>query len=364
MKKWSLLLITILGCSKHPVQQEEIRPVLTETVQVSTIRPPLYFSGFSKPEKEINVSFRVGGLIEKFPVIVGQKLHVGELIAELDEKDFILELQNREAAYEAALAEARKSKAQYRRIKTLYESESASRDELDRARAAHEAAKAQVERATAEKGLAEKSLSYTRVFAESSYCEVATKDAEINENVEAGQTIATLNCGTHYEVEVAIPENEISNISEGQQVDVVFNAIADQAFAGTVTEVGVSAAAGTAFPVIVRLNKANDRIRSGMAAKIILYDAQTEPVPTIIVPLEAVGEDKDGNYVYLFESSGDGYGYAMRQPVTIGELRPTGFTIEKGLKEGDEVIIAGLRYLSDGKKVKELKDFHIKKRAG
>ena len=358
--RYCLLALLFIACEKVPTPKEELRPVLTETVEISHTLPPLYFSGFSKAERFINLSFRVSGLIQKLPINVGDRLKGGQVIAELDPTDYIIELQNQVASLDEAEAEARKSTAQYKRIKALYESESASRDELDSARAAHEAAKAAVEQANARVDLAEKQLSYTTLYAEYDHCEVSTKEAEINENVTAGEPIAQLTCGTKLEVEVAIPESEISDIYVGQKTDVIFQAFPNRSFSARVTEVGVSAAGGATFPVTVRLDETSDQLRSGMATKVIFYDEKRQEKPTIIVPIEAVGEDRSGYFVYVYEGGAEGVVYQER--VTIGELRPGGFTITSGLLEGQKVVIAGLRFLYDGKKVKLLEEFHIKRR--
>ncbi|MCH9631198.1 MAG: Efflux pump periplasmic linker BepF [Chlamydiia bacterium] len=346
-------LISVPSCEKIPKQSHPIRPVITETVKYTTSGPPLVFSGFSKSEKMINLSFRVKGLIEKLPIKVGEKLEKGQLIAKLDDHDYILELQRSNAALEEALADARKSSAQYKRIKALYESESASRDELDTARAAHEAAKAAVEKAESMVELAEQQLSYTTLIAEGTNCEVSSKKSEINENVDAGQVIATLACGRKLEVEIAVPENFIAQINENDHVDVHFNALSGMTFHGYVSEVGVQASGGTTFPVTVVLHDRHDELRSGMAVKAVVYTENKDKKPIILVPIEAVGKENGHNFVYVYEGDEE-LGTVKRKQVTIGQLRPGGFTISSGLEPGEKVIVAGLRFLQDGKKVRLL----------
>lgn len=359
MKKTLLILfafVSLTGCTKKPEIEEEVRPVLTEKVEYYTGRPSLIFSGFSKSEKFISVSFRVGGLIAELPIKVGDRLKRGDLIAKLDETDFFLHVQRAEAALEEAHALLRKSSAQYKRIKTLYESESASRDELDTARAAFESAKAGVEQAESELDLSRKELSYTVLRAEQDHCEVAEKEAEINENVEPGETIATLTCGNILEVEIAVPESDIARIQQGEVVEVYFNTLPGEMFQGIIREVGVAASEGATFPVTIGLFDQDDRLRSGMAVKAIIPQPQLRDQNMIVVPLEAVAEDQKGNYVYVFEEEGDDIGIAHKVYVKIGELVPQGIVITSGLKPDQEIIIAGLRFLTDGKKVKRLKD--------
>ena len=78
---------------------------------------------------------------------------------------------------------------------------------------------------------------------------VAEVLVEVNENVQAGQGIVTLTSGARTKVEVAIPSTLIAGVSEGDTVDVRFDALAGRSFAATVTEVGVAASGSTTFPV-------------------------------------------------------------------------------------------------------------------
>ncbi|MCH9614676.1 MAG: Toluene efflux pump periplasmic linker protein TtgD [Chlamydiia bacterium] len=352
MRILSLLPLLLIGCTKQVEVKQVIRPVVVEKVELVDEFPPLYFSGFTKAEKFLNVSFRVPGLIQKLPIYVGDRLEPGTLIASIDSADYELELQEKEATLDAADSEARKARAQYRRIKSLYESESASRDELDQARAAHEGAKADVDQAQTLVDLAKKRLSYTKIYSEYP-SEVVSKEAEINENVKEGQQIATLTYGDRLEVEVAIPETEIVGINRGKEVEVLINALPTKIYRGIIKEVGVSSSGGTTYPVTVLLSEVHPEIRSGMAAKVVIYNKDQQKL--IFAPLPAVGEDKDGKYVFLFVPTGNELGTVKRQAVKIGQIRPNGLTILSGLHEGDEVITAGMRYLKNGMQVRRLK---------
>lgn len=356
--RYSLTLIVCLvvatACSKRKAEPEHIRPVQTEVVLLTSKKAPLFFSGFSKSEKMINASFRVPGLIVEYPIKVGDRLEKGQLIARLDPQDYELKLKQAQAALEAAVSEDRKTTAQYKRIKMLYESESASRDEFDQARAAHEAARAEIARKRAQVNLATQDLGYTTLVSEQDNCEVSTTDAEVNENVEAGKRVATLSCGKKLEVEVAVPESEIYNIKVGDAVSVLFNITPDIYYEAEVTEVGVTAAKATAYPVTVVLKERAPQLRSGMAAKVIFYKGEAKEAK-MTVPLAAVGEDREGNFVFVFEKGEGALGIARKRKVVIGEFYPDRMVIKAGLKPGEVVITAGLRYLREGRRVKLLK---------
>ena len=71
------------------------------------------------------------------------------------------------------------------------------------------------------------------------------------------------------------------------------------------------------------------------------------------VPAFAVGEDRDGRYVYVVEAIGDGIGRAVRREVTVGALTADGgLEIVHGLADGERVITAGVSRIQDGLEVR------------
>lgn len=355
-----ILLALVLFCTachveQTPVQKEPLRPVRLHTV--SGVHPPTtrVFSGVAKAGTTTKVSFRVGGLIKELPVKVGDRLSQGQLIAALRDQDLRLELEQATSTLEQAEAEARNAKAQYRRVKALYENDSASRHELDAARAGHEAADASVAKAQSGVQLAQKRLGYATLLAPSADCTVQSLEAEVNENVSIGQPVATLTCGKALKVEVAIPETYIARITGDMVVSIRFNAIPERVYEGSVTEIGVVASGGTTYPVTVDLKRIYPELRSGMASKVSI-EVPDPDEGSLLIPSEAVGEDRSGHFVYVFEPGTGDQGIAKRRTVTVGVMKTGGMVVLEGLAEGEEVITAGVRYLKDGKQVKRFKE--------
>lgn len=358
MKKLaSLCLILSLffsACGKKAPKTAMIRPVMTEKVELIFHGPSIHFSGFTKSEKFIAKSFRLPGKIQTLYVKVGDKLRLGAPIASLDPTDFELEYTQAIEGFKQAESEHRKELSNFRRIRSLYESESASRDELDSARAAYEMTKANVAKTAAQADLAQKRLSYTEIFAELDDSEVVSKEVEVNQNVTTGETVVTLAHGTSLEIEMAVSETFISSLELGDVATVCFPVLKDKCLEAFITEIGPKATDGTVFPVTLRLNEKHPDLRPGMAAKITVETALEDNKPVIIAPLEAVGKDESGHFVYLFQEEGESLGLAKKHAVTIGQMQPSGFVIKQGLNVGDEVITAGLRFLESGKKVRRL----------
>ena len=68
----------------------------------------------------------------------------------------------------------------------------------------------------------------------------------------------------------------------------------------------------------------------------------------ILVPPFAVGEDRDGRFVYVAEKGEDGTVVIHRRDVRVGELSGEGLEILDGIREGDLLVTAGVSRLRDG----------------
>lgn len=310
------------------------------------------FSGTARAAVEAALSFRVAGIVQRLPVSVGDRVTAGQLIAEFDPEDYRLQQQDAAAALRRAEAEARNASARYERVRGLYENDNASLTELQAARAGAESAAEQVQSARNRLALADRQLGYTRLTAPRAGA-IAAVNVELNENVRAGQSVVLLTSGADLEVHVAVPEVLIGEITDGDAVEVTFDALPDEVLPGVVSEVGVAATeSGTTFPVTVQLVGHHPAARSGMAAEVAFRFRSQSSSDVIVVPPVAVGEDQDGRFVFVVEPADSGLGVAHRRPVDVGELTSDGIEILHGVRDGDRVVTAGVSRITDGMRVR------------
>lgn len=71
------------------------------------------FSFIARPFRTSELSFRVGGPIDRFDVYAGNRYQQGSIIAEIDPRDFRIRKERAEAIYHQA-------KAEFERIQKLY----------------------------------------------------------------------------------------------------------------------------------------------------------------------------------------------------------------------------------------------------
>ncbi len=173
--------------------------------------------------------------------------------------------------------------------------------------------------------------------------------------MSAGRVVVLLTSGTRPEVRVGVPESLILLVHEGDIATVTFDALPDKEFQATITEVGVSASgAVTTFPVIVRIIDPLPDIRSGMAAEVSFRFESTEKRDIIVVPSQAVGEDRNGRYTFVVEPNDPGFGTIQRRNISIGDITVNGLEVIEGLQDGDLVVTAGMSKIHDGMYVRLL----------
>ncbi len=348
-----------IGCGeKQEVEPKKklVRPVRSQQVFLSGSNQVRTFSGTSQAGLEAKLSFKVSGTIQRLFVTVGDKIRRGQTIAVLDPRDYGIQVQRTEAALARAKASARSASADYTRVLALYENRNASRNDLDRARAAAESSRAEVASSTKELDLARLQLGYARLSAPAT-CFVASVPVEVNENVQAGQTVMEVVCGSRLEVKVSMPEAFIARVNNGMAVTVTFDAIPGRRFSAIVTKVGVATGrTATTFPVTVQLQQRVPGFRSGLAAEVTFQFESRRSEASILVPPVSVGEDREGRYVYVIADISGEIARVKRTPVVIGALHAEGLEIVDGLADGMRIVTAGVRRIHDGQRVRLMDD--------
>ncbi len=348
-----VLVICIAGCgAKKENPKEVIRPVVYQKVVPGGALQQRTFSGTAISGTETSLSFRVGGNIRSLNVKVGQEVFRNTLIARLDDKDYELQYEQADAAVRRADAREEETESNFERIRTLYENGNVALSDYESAKATYEYARASESAAKKERKLARAQLKYTKLYSPVNG-KVATVDAEVNENVSAGQQIVLLSSESDLKVNLGLPESFISSVNVQDKVEITFSTLPDRIFSGVISEVSFAISEQTStYPVVVKLEGDTESIRPGMAAS-VTFSINTESISDpdlLLVPSQAVGEDEEGNFVFTLEPSDDHY-ISTRRSVMVGQLTSGGFEILEGLEEGELVATAGLQTLLDSMEV-------------
>ena len=182
------LLVACTGSKSESV--EEIRYVKTvQAVRISDAAE-LSYPGRTKSSEEVNVAFRVSGPIQRLLVKEGQFVSKGQLIAEMDPRDYEVQLSATQAEYEQIKADAE-------RVMALYKEDGTTASNYDRARYG-------LQQITEKLAHHKNQLADTRLYAPiSGY--VQTKMHEAGETVSAGMPIVSMFNAGDVEIEVFVP---------------------------------------------------------------------------------------------------------------------------------------------------------------
>lgn len=356
MKGLSILIVLFfaVSCKEKKVQTQDFIYIKSEKVfSLGGVRQRT-FTGIVESDLQANMSFKVSGSIEKLNVKVGSIVKKGDVLAQILQKDFVLELKQLKSSSRSENSRFKRAREEYNRITALYSNSNASRSELDEARANVDALKASVQGYKYKIELAKRQLGYTVLKAPNDG-KVASREVDLNENVNAGQTIVSMLSETNLKVVIGVPEQVISKISQGDMVEVRIDSLTNEVFKGEVFEVGVSTAGAAVYPVSVKINNDERRIKASMAASVKLNFALAEgKADLIVVPSHVVLKDETGTFVYIVNYDDSGFGLLKKTSVKVGTLLKEGIEILSGVESGQDILVAGVDKARDEMKVKQI----------
>ena len=130
----------LCACSRTPQEQASFPSVKVVHAEVMEVPSSRCYTFISQPYRLSELSFRVGGPVHAFDVQQGQFFRKGQLIAAIDERDFVIQKQRTEALY-------RQAEVDYARISSLYAKDNISGMNYEQAKANYERTKADYEAA-------------------------------------------------------------------------------------------------------------------------------------------------------------------------------------------------------------------------
>lgn len=342
-----------MSCGEKEVQEEIVlRPVKYAEVTYLGGEKSRQFSGTAKTDKIVNLSFRSNGIITKLNMNLGQNVKKGELLGTLDNVSARLNYESSIESKNSSESQMNTAKLTLNRIRTLYEKGSSSLSDYEDAKNSYRTAVASFESAKRSVSIQQDQIQFGFLYAPEDGV-IASRVAEVDENVTPGQVIGVLNAGTAIEISLGLPESVINAVKKDMKVIVSLTAIEGQTFNAVITEVAPALDVNTStYPITVMVTEADERIKSGMAANVIFEFVNTDLEKGImVVPASAVGEDANGRFVFLVEGDSN-QAKVKKQTITIGNLTPQGFEVKSGLKFGEKIAVAGLQTLLDGQDVK------------
>ena len=364
-----MTFVFILACQNEapPIDSQVPRPVRTLIVKTTGGDLKATFNGVATAGKASSLSFKVSGTIAKIPVNVGDEVKKGQPLAKLDPIDFDVEyrsaianLKNAQANAMSAETQVNTSRSNYARVEKLYESGSVALSEFEQAKGNFETALAQKKAAQAQIATAQSQVQAAKnqrdyAILNAPYDGIITRImVEENEGIGSGKAVMTLSTLDHTEIEVNLSDRYIALAKPETAVTVNFPTLGNRQLRGQVSEISYAANDDATYPVVVQLDESSSALRPGMAANVTFdFDNGNGAAKAqIYLPATAIGEDNQGNFVYVIDKTTENQGVAKRRTVTLGELTANGFEVQSGVEVGEIVATSGLQVLLEDMAVK------------
>jgi RND family efflux transporter MFP subunit len=325
--------------------QRAPRPVKLERVRATPIAQKREYPGVVKASAESALSFRVGGPLTSVNVKLGEPVKKGDLLMQIDPRDFEDRIQSLAAQLAGASAQLQNAEQDYLRISGLFKEKVVPQSDYDHAKNARDSAAAAVKGIQAQLAMARHALQDTSLLAPYDGT-VSEQLVENHEMVRAGEVVLQFQNIQWLEATVSVPENEIVKRSmDGSKLaNVSFSAISGRQFQAQLKEWSTVADPLTRTYAVTFKFQAPEsfRILPGMSATVSWNDGAAKPVLTVpasaIVPIAG-----GGSAVWIYDEAS---GRAEQRSVSLGDLvGAERVMVADGLSEGERVVVSGTRLI-------------------
>ena len=342
---WGLSLLALLtACGKEGPKEPLSPRVYVQQVSTREFAPPIQLSGDIQARVETQLSFRVGGKIIARKVDVGDHIQANQVLASLDPKDLKIQVQTAQASVYAQQAQVVQTRAAFIRQQKLLPKGYTSQSEYDAANAAQLSAQSALAAAQAQLANAREQLSYSNLVAEAPGI-ITARQAEVGQVVQATMPIFTLARDGARDAVFNVYESLFIEPPKDPTVQVTLLSDPTIKVNGQIREITptVAAQSGT-LQIKVQL----DTLPKGMElGSIVSVNLTPAPRPSVELPWSALTKDVSEPAVWVV----DGQNNVRIQRVTVGRYLTGSVIINDGLKDGENVVVAGGQLLHPGMQV-------------
>lgn len=332
-------------------------PVNVLEVAAEDVPLSFEFSARAQGYKETEVRARVSGILLKKNYIEGSEVREGDVLFEIDPKEYKARLNNAKANLAKAKAQLRRAETEWARIEKLFKQRVVSEKSRDDAQAELEAQKAAVLMAESEVETAQLNFDYTKVTAPISGVtgmEVQSEGSLISAtglltNITQLDPIYVIFSASESEMMsfsnmvdnglIRNPENKSEVVAKVKfSNDSVYPLPGEINFINS----GIDEGTGTIKLRAVFPNP-KKQLKPGQFLRLVMEGLTR--VNALIVPQEAIMQGANGSYVYIVNDKN------MVESVNIQTglmTKEGGWIVDSGLKAGDRVIVSNLMKIRPG----------------
>ena len=169
--------------------------------------------------------------------------------------------------------------------------------------------------------------------------ELGLLDAELGQNISAGQMVGQINDLSDFKVEAQVDEHYIDRVING--LPATFQR-QNTSFGLKVRKVYPEVREGRFRTDFVFTGERPDNIRSGQTYYIDLQLG--EPSESVLIPKGTFFQVTGGNWIFVVDKDGK---KAYRRTIRIGRQNPQYYEVLEGLEQGERVIVSGYEGFKD-----------------
>jgi HlyD family secretion protein len=268
----------------------------TEAVDRGDLEALVTTSGTLNPVTTVEIGSQVSGKIDKLYADFNSHVKEGQLLAEIDQSQFLTKLQQNQANYQSAAASLEKAKVtldntkkKYDRALSLFEKTLISYEEKDAAETEFYNNQAELQASQARLAQAKSTLDSSKVDLTYTVIKSPIDGVVISRNVNVGQTVAAsfqapvlfkiANDLTQMQVECSVDEADIGKVKEGQNVRFTVDAYPEQRFTGTVRQVRYSPEVVqnvVTYTTVVEVKNPELKLMPGMTATVSIIAGEAK----------------------------------------------------------------------------------------
>ena len=328
-------ILLLAGCGKahrgNPAAQSDLPSVQvrTQIVESKPLASVEEVVGTVRARLRATIEAKANGRITAMPVILGQKVKAGELVARLDAPEIKARLDQAEASLQQAERDSE-------RMSSLFPQHAVSRADYETAESRYRVARGVVAEARAMMGYVEILAPFDGV--------VTRKWVDVGDQATPGKPLVDIEDPSKLRLEADVPEAIASKIQQDARMAVrVGQSTSD--LSGTIAEIApIADPASRTFRVKLDL-PASPGLMSGQFARLIVPLGEHTSVR---VPASAVVQRGQLEILFIAENQ-----HARLHLVKTGRRVNDETEILSGLDSGDSVVVDDPHQLADGQPLQE-----------
>jgi membrane fusion protein (multidrug efflux system) len=309
--------------------------VITLTLEPRRLEDKLTLPAEVEPRENLWVKAELSGQVVKIMVEEGQIIKKGQVLVQLDDRDYRSRLARIEANYKLA-------KLDYDRYVALSKQKIAAESKKDET-------EARLKDLSAQRTEARLAVSRTQITSPISG-RLNELKVEVGDLLRPSDDVAQILQFDEVKVTVGVPESDVAAVFDLKEADVIIEALGNRNVKGKKIFLSRQPRSlARLYDLELGIPNEDGRILPGMFAKVELVK-KVYP-SALAVPLYAVITRGNDRFVYVEKN-----GRVEKRSVELGVLMGWEVHIKKGLKPGDRVVVVGHRFLDDGQAVDVIKN--------